>query len=92
MSGAMVRALMSADADAAPEVERADDLLVALIASASHDPQGATTPAADERAALVGHIIGKVWLIDVVTLLSGRMTVSQVLEDLRETIALVTRP
>ena len=34
----------------------------------------------------------QVWLTDVVTLLSGRMTVSQVLEDLHATIALVTRP
>ena len=92
MSGAMVRALMSADTEAAPEVERADDLLVSLIVSASHDPHAAATPAADERTALVAHIIGKVWLIDVVTLLSGRMTVSQVLEDLQATISLVTHP
>jgi AcrR family transcriptional regulator len=93
LSGAMIRALMSADVQAAREVEQAGDQLVALIASANRDPD-ATTPAAldNEHDALVAHIIGKVWLTDVVTLLSGRMTVSQVLEDLQATIALVTRP
>jgi AcrR family transcriptional regulator len=85
LSGAMVRALMTADAGAAREVESVGDLLVGLIASATHDP-GAPP---DERDTLIAHIIGKVWLTDVVTLLSGRMTVSQVLEDLEATIALV---
>ena len=93
LSGAMIRALMSADAQAAREVEQAGDQLVGLIASASRDPDAPTpTPADSEHDALVAHIIGKVWLTDVVTLLSGRMTVSQVLEDLQATIALVTRP
>jgi AcrR family transcriptional regulator len=93
LSGAMVRALMSADAEAAREVEQAGDLLVGLIALATHDSEGpAPTSEQSERDALIGHIIGKVWLSDVVTLLSGRMTVSQVLEDLQATIALVTRP
>jgi TetR/AcrR family transcriptional regulator, cholesterol catabolism regulator len=93
LSGAMIRALMSADAQAAREVEQAGDQLVGLIASASRDPDApAPTSAESEHDALVAHIIGKVWLTDVVTLLSGRMTVSQVLEDLRATIALVTRP
>ena len=50
----------------------------------------------------LGPLAGLVWRIGlmgessrhehVVTLLSGRMTVSQVLEDLQATIALVTRP
>ena len=92
LSGAMIRALMSADVEVAREVEHADDLLVTLIASATRDPNAASTSAADERDTLLAHVIGKVWLIDVVTLLSGRMTVSQVLEDLQATIALVTRP
>ena len=93
LSGAMIRALMSADAQAAREVEQAGDQLVALIASASRDPDAPVpAPAESEHDALVAHIIGKVWLTDVVTLLSGRMTVSQVLEDLQATIALVTRP
>ena len=93
LSGAMIRALMSADAQAAREVEQAGDQLVELIASASRDADGASpTVAESEHDALVAHIIGKVWLTDVVTLLSGRMTVSQVLEDLQATIALVTRP
>ena len=92
LSGAMIRALMSADVEAAREVEQAGDQLVELIASASRDPNAETTAAQTEHDALVAHIIGKVWLTDVVTLLSGRMTVSQVLEDLQATIALVTRP
>jgi AcrR family transcriptional regulator len=92
LSGAMIRALMSADTGASREVEQAGDLLVNLIVSATRDPQAAPTAAADEREALIAHVIGKVWLTDVVTLLSGRMTVSQVLEDLQATIALVTRP
>ena len=90
LSGAMVRALMSADPEASREVEQADDMLVSLIVSATRDPNSTSAP--DERDTLVAHIIGKVWLTDVVTLLSGRMTVSQVLEDLQATIALVTRP
>lgn len=85
LSGAMVRALMTADADAAREVEAVGDLLVGFIASATHAPGEAP----DEHDTLVAHVIGKVWLTDVVTLLSGRMTVSQVLEDLEATIALV---
>jgi AcrR family transcriptional regulator len=93
LSGAMIRALMSADVQAAREVEQAGDQLVELIASASRDAGGPSpTVAESEHDALVAHIIGKVWLTDVVTLLSGRMTVSQVLEDLQATIALVTRP
>ena len=90
LSGAMIRALMSADAEAAREVEEVGEMLVGIIASAHHDPEAEPRTSADsERDTLVAHIIGKVWLTDVVTLLSGRMTVSQVLEDLEATIALV---
>lgn len=85
LSGAMVRALMTADVDAAREVESVGDLLVGFIASATHEPGELPV----ERDTLVAHVIGKVWLTDVVTLLSGRMTVSQVLEDLEATISLV---
>jgi hypothetical protein len=42
-----------------------------------------------ERDTLIPHIISKAWLSDVVTLPSGRMTVSAVLDDLEATIALV---
>jgi hypothetical protein len=76
---------MTADADAARDVEAVGDLLVGFIASATHEPGDAP----DERDTLIAHVIGKVWLTDVVTLLSGRMTVSQVLEDLEATISLV---
>src|SRR4051794_6185699 len=90
LSGAMIRALMSADTEAAREVEEVGEMLVSIIASAHHDPESeAPTPANSEHDALVAHVIGKVWLTDVVTLLSGRMTVSQVLEDLERTIHLV---
>jgi AcrR family transcriptional regulator len=85
LSGAMVRALMTADSEAARDVEAVGDLMVGFIASATHEPGESPT----EQDTLVAHIIGKVWLTDVVTLLSGRMTVSQVLEDLEATIALV---
>lgn len=85
LSGAMVRALMSAEADAAADVEAVGDVLVGFIAAGAHEPGIAP----DEQDTLQAHIIGKVWLIDVVTFLSGRMTVSQVLEDLEATIALV---
>ena len=54
-------------------------------AAATHEPGERPS----ERDTLNAHIIGKVWLIDVVTFLSGRMTVSQVLEDLEATIAIV---
>lgn len=86
LSGALVRALMSADAAAGPEVDAVSDRLVGFIASATgveSDPEAA------ERAQLVAHTIGKVWLVDVVTLLSGRMTASAMLEDLQQTIRLV---
>jgi AcrR family transcriptional regulator len=87
LSGAMVRALMSAEADAAADVEAVGDVLVGFIAAGAHEPGVAP----DEQDALQAHIIGKVWLIDVVTFLSGRMTVSQVLEDLESTIHIVMR-
>jgi AcrR family transcriptional regulator len=85
LSGAMVRALMSADADAGREVDAVGVLMVGFIAAATHEPEG--TPS--ERDTLIAHIIGKVWLSDVVTFLSGRMTISAVLDDLQATIALV---
>jgi AcrR family transcriptional regulator len=85
LSGAMIRALMIADADAGREVDAVSDLMVGFITAASHEP--ASTPT--ERDTLIAHIIGKVWLSDVLTLLSRRMTVSAVLEDLEATIALV---
>jgi AcrR family transcriptional regulator len=85
LSGAMLRALMIADVDAGSEVDAVADLMVGFIAAASHEPGSAPS----ERDTLVAHIIGKVWLTDVLTLLSRRMTVSQVLEDLEATIELV---
>jgi TetR/AcrR family transcriptional regulator, cholesterol catabolism regulator len=85
LSGAMIRALMMADADAGKEVDAVSDLMVGFITSASHDSDSTPT----ERDALIAHIIGKVWLTDVLTLLSRRMTVSAVLDDLEATIALV---
>jgi AcrR family transcriptional regulator len=87
LSGAMIRALMIADVDAAQEVDAVGAQMVGFIAAASHEP--GTTPT--EQDALVAHIVGKVWLTDVLTLLTRRMTVSQVLEDLEATIALVMR-
>jgi AcrR family transcriptional regulator len=87
LSGAMIRALMTAGAETARDVEGVGDQLVGFIAAATHEPGEPPT----ERDTLVAHVIGKVWLTDVVTLLSGRMTVSQVLEDLEATIALVMR-
>jgi TetR/AcrR family transcriptional regulator, cholesterol catabolism regulator len=85
LSGAMIKALMMADADAGKEVDAVGDLMVGFITSASHEPGSTPT----ERDALIAHIIGKVWLTDVLTLLSRRMTVSAVLEDLEASIALV---
>jgi TetR/AcrR family transcriptional regulator, cholesterol catabolism regulator len=87
LSGAMVRALMSADVEASGDVEAVDNVLVGFIAAATHDPDEPPS----ERDILIAHIIGKVWLIDVVTFLSGRMTVSQVLEDLESTISVCMR-
>jgi hypothetical protein len=87
LSGAMIRALMTAGAETARDVEGVGDQLVGMITQAAHEDGVAPT----EHDTLVAHIIGKVWLTDVVTLLSGRMTVSQVLEDLEATIALVMR-
>lgn len=88
LSGALIRALMSADTAAGAEVDAVGALLVGFIASANRRPGGDSTPAGGDHE-LMAHVIGKVWLVDVVTLLSGRMTVSAVLEDLRSTIALV---
>jgi TetR/AcrR family transcriptional regulator, cholesterol catabolism regulator len=85
LSGAMIRALMIADAEAGKEVDAVGDLMVGFIAAASHEPGSMPS----ERDTLVAHIIGKVWLSDVVTFLSGRMTISAVLDDLEATIALV---
>lgn len=88
LSGAMIRALVIADADAGREVEAVGDIMVGFIAAASHEPGETPT----ERDTLIAHTIGKVWLTDVLTLLTRRMTVSQVLEDLEATIALVMSP
>jgi AcrR family transcriptional regulator len=85
LSGAMIRALVIADVDAGREVDAVGGQMVGFITAASHEP--GSTPS--ERDVLVAHVIGKVWLSDVLTLLTRRMTVSQVLEDLEATIALV---
>jgi AcrR family transcriptional regulator len=85
LSGAMIRALVMAEADAGREVDAVSELMVGFITAASHEP--GTSPS--ERDVLVAGVIGKVWLSDVLTLLTGRMTVSQVLEDLNATITLV---
>jgi TetR/AcrR family transcriptional regulator, cholesterol catabolism regulator len=85
LSGAMIRALVIADADAGREVDAIGEFMVGFITAASREPGSTPT----ERDTLVAHIIGKVWLTDVLTLLSRRMTVSAVLEDLEATIALV---
>src|SRR3954462_7985367 len=61
LSGAMIRALMSADAGAAREVEEGGDLLGGFLASASREPGASPTPADSEHDTLVAHIIGKVW-------------------------------
>jgi AcrR family transcriptional regulator len=87
LSGAMIRALMIADVDAGREVDAVGAQMVGFIAAASHDPGSTPT----EQDVLIAHIVGKVWLSDVLTLLTRRMTVSQVLEDLEATIALVMR-
>jgi len=87
LSGAMLRALVSADVDAGDEVDAVSAQMVGMIADAWHTPGSTPT----ERDALVALVIGKVWLSDVLTLLTRRMTVSQVLEDLEATIALVMR-
>jgi AcrR family transcriptional regulator len=87
LSGAMIRALMIADVDAGKEVDAVGAQMVGFITEASHEP--GSTPS--ERDILIAHVIGKVWLSDVLTLLTRRMTVSQVLEDLEATIALVMR-
>src|SRR3954462_11841843 len=56
LSGAMIRALMSADAEAAREVEEVGEMLVGIIASAHHDPESAVpTPAESEHDTLVAH-------------------------------------
>jgi TetR/AcrR family transcriptional regulator, cholesterol catabolism regulator len=85
LSGAMIRALVIADADAGKEVDAVSDLMVGFITAAT----GGTDSPPTEHDTLVAHIIGKVWLTDVLTLLSRRMTVSAVLEDLEATITLV---
>jgi TetR/AcrR family transcriptional regulator, cholesterol catabolism regulator len=85
LSGAMIRALTIAGADAAAEVDAINDLMVGFITRASHE--SGSVPS--ERDALIAQIIGKVWLADVLTLLSRRITVSGVLDDLEATIALV---
>ncbi|HVA61118.1 MAG TPA: TetR family transcriptional regulator [Mycobacteriales bacterium] len=87
LSGAMLRALMSADASAAVDVDAVGATLVSIIASAGGE-EGAASPGRDT---LVAHVIGKVWLADVLALLSGRMTVAAVLKDLEHTIDLVMR-
>jgi TetR/AcrR family transcriptional regulator, cholesterol catabolism regulator len=85
LSGAMIRALVIADAEAGGEVDAVSGLMVGFITTATHEP--GSTPS--EQDILIAHIIGKVWLTDVLTLLSRRMTVSAVLEDLEATISLV---
>lgn len=84
LSGAMLRALMSADATASEQVDESAGVMVEIISSAYRDP--ARRDAAD---ALVAEVIGKVWLVDVVMLLAGRMSEREVLADLRRTIPMV---
>jgi AcrR family transcriptional regulator len=85
LSGSMIRALVTAGVDAGREVDAVAELMVGLIATATHEPGVAPC----ERDAALANIIGKVWLADALTLLAHRMTVEELLADLDATISLV---
>ena len=86
-SSAMVRAVMSADETVAEEVERVTNAMTSLVTIAmygqAHEP--------DEHDRLVANVIGKVWLTDIQSWLSGRTTPEQMWADLSAAVRLILR-
>lgn len=82
LSAALVRAVMFADATVGPDVDRVRATMESIISWATH---GADEPPTEEDA-LVASIVSKVWLSDIVQWLGDRMTLTEVLDDLRRTL------
>lgn len=85
LSGALVRALMTADGAVAAEAAGTQTTMTSIIASATRGPGEAPT----DRDELVAAIIGKVWFSDIQAWLSDRMTLADVLRSLNQTVEAV---
>ena len=87
LSAALIRAMMAADATVTAEVRQVSGIMTSIISAASHRSDDPPT----EHDAVVAGIIGKVWLADILSWLGDRMTISEVLDDLSQTIGVVMR-
>lgn len=83
----MVRAVMSADETVADEVERVTTAMTSLVTNAMYGEQH--VPDAHDR--LVAEVIGKVWLTDIQSWLSGRVTPDQMWDDLSAGVRLILK-
>ena len=85
LSAALIRGVMSADATVTDEVRQVSGIMTSVISAAWHASDAPPTA----HDAVVAGIIGKVWLADILSWLGDRMTISEVLDDLARTIAVV---
>lgn len=87
LTEAMLRALMIADASAAADVHRVDELVTRMIVDAVHGP-GADLTADDAQRA---RVLEMVWLSSLLSWLSGRASSNDVDRDLRTAAELILR-
>jgi AcrR family transcriptional regulator len=87
LADAMMRALMFADASAAPDVERVSEVFTAAVTHALHGPD---RPTRDEDAA-VARVIENVWWAYILSWLSGRLTSRELTDELDVAVRLLVR-
>lgn len=87
LTEAMLRAIMIADASAAAEVHRVNDLVTRMIVTTVHGPGAVPTPDDESRA----RVLEMVWLSSLLNWLSGRASSSDVDRDLATATRLILR-
>lgn len=87
LAEAMTRALMSADASAAADVHSVTRLTTAAVIDAMHGPD--RRPTDDDTA--IARVLEQVWLSSLLAWLSGRMSASQLTEDIEVATRLLLR-
>lgn len=87
LTEAMLRSIMVADASAAVEVHRVNDLVTRMIVTAVHGPDAEVTPDEAQQA----RVLEMVWLSSLLNWLSGRASSEDVDRDLRSAAQLILR-
>lgn len=87
LAEAMTRALMSADASAAADVDAVTDLTTRAVIAAMHGPD--REPTSEDAA--IARVLGQVWLSSMLAWLSGRSSTTQLTEDIDVAARLLLR-